>query len=105
LNAWPAHCPELVQIVGGGPGKESGTAYAWPAMSANSNRPSAGAAQAGIHWRSRPAAPDLRSELGAGLDAGSLTADELLAGYCRLLHTRLALTRRSPAELDWIAAR
>jgi len=33
-------------------------------------------------------APDLRSRLAQGIDEGSLDADELLAGYCALLHER-----------------
>jgi hypothetical protein len=33
-------------------------------------------------------APDLRSQLAAGIDRGSLDADTLLSGYCRLLYDR-----------------
>ena len=33
-------------------------------------------------------APDLRSQLAAGMDRGALDADTLLSGYCRLLYDR-----------------
>lgn len=36
----------------------------------------------------RGIAPDLRSQLLAGIDAGAMDADALLAGYCRLLYER-----------------
>jgi DNA-binding NtrC family response regulator len=36
----------------------------------------------------RGVAPDLRGELIAGLDLGTLDADGLLSGYCTLLHQR-----------------
>ncbi len=36
----------------------------------------------------RSVAPDLSAALAAGVEAGSLTASELLSGYCRLLHGR-----------------
>ncbi len=95
-----AHAPELVQIVVAALEKSPGPAYAWP----GNVRELEQAVRRVLLKREyigdlRPAAPDLRSELGAGLDAGSLTADELLAGYCRLLHTRLgtyeAVARRT----------
>lgn len=48
-------------------------------------------------------APDLASRLTAGLSAGTLTADRLLAGYCELLYERHGsyeeVARRT--KLDW----
>ena len=38
----------------------------------------------------RAVAPDLRGELAAGLERGSLDADALLSGYCTLLNERHA---------------
>lgn len=80
-----AAAPELVMAVRGALDKN----YPWPGNVRELEQATRRILLTQEYRADHPAvAPDLRAQLVAGIEAGNLDADALLAGYCRLLHER-----------------
>jgi len=81
--------PEAVALVRGVIENSLGRNYPWPGnvreLEQAVRRILLTKHYAGDH---KAVAPDLRSQLAAGIDHGTLDADTLLSGYCRLLYER-----------------
>lgn len=80
---------ELLDMVRGTIEKDLGPRYAWPGNVRELEQAVRRILLTRSYRGDRIAvAPDLRSRISAGVDSGSLTAQELLSAYCALLHER-----------------
>ncbi len=81
--------PDLVSSVHGGIQAGTGSSYRWPGNVRELEQAVRRVLLTNQYSGERPPPPDFASELRNSLEEGSLTAAELLDGYCRLLYQRL----------------
>jgi DNA-binding NtrC family response regulator len=85
----PAAAGALADIVLAAVRRQPGANYAWPGNVRELEQCVRRILVRGAYeGESRAGAPDLQAALVAGIERGELSAEELLAGYCRLLHGR-----------------